>query len=374
VTGTSSRTINFARALTGKGHRTFILTFKENPEAEPLEDYNGIVIIRLDTYMPVKFYEERMKTELRFLLRGGFMKLLSKIRHVVSRWNIDILHYASYFPSLIGILVKKLTAWPFIADLHASASMEALSRGKYTYFVECLMLEKIICRTADAVVVTTPELGEYLSSRYGGNIHVVPDCINTDWLVPKPEIGHEIKRRHGIDEGEYVLFFHGSPYPENIRALGEISKILNSLNNIGFKTKAIIAGKFCNKPVKNPNMVYAGYVDDLPGYISSADLAILPVRMKSAGLRTRLMEYLACGLPVVTTEEGVTGFRFTVESGCVVVAGDTKDMIVKVASLLEDEDLRRRMSLIARRVAEDNFSPKVAAERLEKVFMEVLEK
>jgi len=51
-----------------------------------------------------------------------------------------------------------------------------------------------------------------------------------------------------------------------------------------------------------------GFVDDLASYLRAADVYVCPLRLGS-GMRTRVIEALACGCVVVSTPEGVVGLE-----------------------------------------------------------------
>jgi glycosyltransferase involved in cell wall biosynthesis len=97
-----------------------------------------------------------------------------------------------------------------------------------------------------------------------------------------------------------------------------------------------------------PNVVaVTGISDDqlLQAY-QSADLLVLPLEDCTANCA--LLEGLACGLPVVTTDVG--GIRDYVDPSCAVVVHpkDVDGMCDAIVALSHDEPLRRQMSASSR--------------------------
>ena len=86
-----------------------------------------------------------------------------------------------------------------------------------------------------------------------------------------------------------------------------------------------------------PNVEVRGYVKDLNAVYDSSDIAIAPMRF-GGGLKGKVAEAMAHGLPVVTNTVCLEGFGLT--PGENVMVGDTPDeMASAVASLFEEPTL-----------------------------------
>lgn len=91
--------------------------------------------------------------------------------------------------------------------------------------------------------------------------------------------------------------------------------------------------------------------DLLPLYMDAADVAVVPSLYESFGMVA--LEALACGVPVVASATG--GLQLTVhdgENGYLVPAGHAPAFAERLADLLRNPVLARRMALAARRSAE----------------------
>lgn len=94
------------------------------------------------------------------------------------------------------------------------------------------------------------------------------------------------------------------------------------------------------------SMVFCGWWEDVPGLLAAATVSVLTSRHE--GLPRAVVESLAAGVPVVATavdgtvevvHEGVNGF--------LVEPGDVAGLADRVAALLADDDLRRRLAAAA---------------------------
>lgn len=98
--------------------------------------------------------------------------------------------------------------------------------------------------------------------------------------------------------------------------------------------------------------------DDLPAYYHACDLFVLPASQRSEAFGTVLLEAMACGVPVISTELG-TGTSWVNqdgETGLVVPPADSAALVGAIRRLLDDGGLRERMGRAARARVEAEFS------------------
>jgi glycosyltransferase involved in cell wall biosynthesis len=86
-----------------------------------------------------------------------------------------------------------------------------------------------------------------------------------------------------------------------------------------------------------------------------------------------LTRAFACAVPVVSSD--IAGYRdvMTDETGLLVPPGEPAALAEAVVTLLEDEELRRRLGAAARVVAVERYSWSSIAERLSDVYRLVVE-
>ncbi len=109
-----------------------------------------------------------------------------------------------------------------------------------------------------------------------------------------------------------------------------------------------------------------GYRDDATRLIAAADLYVLASHHE--GLPVTVMEALALGVPVVAPAVG--GLRQAVadgESGLLVAPGDPTALAEAIGRVVDDEDLRRRLSMGAQRAGEQYASVQAVA-RIEALY------
>jgi glycosyltransferase involved in cell wall biosynthesis len=85
-----------------------------------------------------------------------------------------------------------------------------------------------------------------------------------------------------------------------------------------------------------------------------------------AGLKGKVTQSLAAGLPVVTTSLGAEGLTAT-DGEDIFIADEDEELAERVIRLLTDDVLWASMSAAGQRLAEDLFSPRVMLQRLDEI-------
>jgi glycosyltransferase involved in cell wall biosynthesis len=98
------------------------------------------------------------------------------------------------------------------------------------------------------------------------------------------------------------------------------------------------------------HVVVLGYVNDLEPLFDSCRLSIAPLRY-GAGLKGKITQSLAWGLPVVTSPTGAEGLAI-VDREHAMIAADPAEMARRIVELYQDEVLWQRLSEDGRRYAE----------------------
>lgn len=90
----------------------------------------------------------------------------------------------------------------------------------------------------------------------------------------------------------------------------------------------------------------AGYVDDLPGYLTRQAVCVIPLR-SGAGTRIKALEAMALAMPLVTTSKGVEGLDVVDGEHCL-VADTAEGFAAAVCRILDDPAWSEAMGCRAR--------------------------
>jgi glycosyltransferase involved in cell wall biosynthesis len=114
------------------------------------------------------------------------------------------------------------------------------------------------------------------------------------------------------------------------------------------------------------SITVTGYVPDLLPYLEQAAVMVVPVRAAS-GMRVRILEALARGIPVVTTTTGVEGIA-AVSDEHLLVADEPAAFAHAVARLLREPELGERLAHNGRRLVQEKYDWQAALPKLEEVY------
>lgn len=103
--------------------------------------------------------------------------------------------------------------------------------------------------------------------------------------------------------------------------------------------------------VEGKNVRTPGFVDDLPGVLSLADVAVCPLTMGS-GTKLKMLDYLAAGLPIVTTDVGTQGLPLE-DGETALVRNSWDEFASAIDTLFESEDRRASLAANAKRLGEE---------------------
>jgi glycosyltransferase involved in cell wall biosynthesis len=179
------------------------------------------------------------------------------------------------------------------------------------------MTEFLAYRLADHVLFISADERQPAIDTFGlqeRRCHVLP--YGTD-LREQPEAGSEskeIRSRHNLpDHARILLFFGPLGYAPNQQALDRIiGELLPYREQLGDDVHLFICGGGLPAAYRSGEWMqatgfhYLGFVEDLDTYLQACDLMINPME-SGAGIKTKVIEAIAAGLPVVSTVNGALG-------------------------------------------------------------------
>ncbi len=169
-------------------------------------------------------------------------------------------------------------------------------------------IERFACKVSDMVVTVSNEDKEKLVQIGipGDKITMIPHGVD---LENYSEVkGSEIREKLGIERDALVLFFHGVyDYKPNRDALFRIvNNIFVALRQKGINVVVLATGQNPPQGLKRERVFLTGAVENLPDFIDSSDICIVPLT-GGGGTRLKILEYFAAKKPVISTSKGIEG-------------------------------------------------------------------
>ncbi len=171
-------------------------------------------------------------------------------------------------------------------------------------------VEKSACRETLHTLVCSDSDSLRLSELYGldpARALLVPNGVDTEACpFTDPDDRPARRRALGIGPGLLALFL-GSYHPPNIKAVGHISEMAREVPAVRFVVVGSVAKYFRYRPIPD-NLGFAGEVGEAEKalWLACSDVALNPVTTGS-GTNLKMFEYIAAGLPVLSTPFGARG-------------------------------------------------------------------
>lgn len=251
-------------------------------------------------------------------------KSLSSIKLIKS--NDKIVIEGSIF--LPFIVMAKLLRKRVIYDTHGS--IVEVSKGlkgvKNFIFRRVIggFLDSISTKLSD-VVITVSEDDAQIFKRYtrnNGKVVVVRHAINVE-KIPFYEVPNEKVRK---------AIFVGNLYSvQNYEAVKIILKVAEIMKDVEFVIVGDGKELFKDYP---PNVKFVGKVPSLHEFYKEADVCFIPLTT-GTGVKTKVLECMAYGRPVITTKKGIEGLHDVEKLDGIYIIMDANNIINYIGLLTQ---------------------------------------
>ena len=242
--------------------------------------------------------------------------------------------FSAHFPDSLSLAYdRKLRATPVTRPVSAAAAFIRRQQWRRA--------ETHIARLAARCIVT----GEADSHAFGGGrAPSVAIGNGTDWTERPPV--YQLR-----DTGR-VLGFHGNlAWLPNVSAVEFIGRHVLPLVRREIPDAGLEVAGGGNSPriraiAALPGVHLHGYVEDLASFLSQCDLYVAPM-LEGSGVKNKLLEAMAAGMPVVANPMGVEGLD-AAGRALVAIGPDAPAMARYIVDLLRSPDRRAQMSAAVR--------------------------
>ena len=239
-------------------------------------------------------------------------------------------------------------------------------------------VEKQVYKKTDLLSANNPAMAKYcdeLSKRTGQTVVNFPPLDLSHFKNFPRDLA--LRSALGIAEGDQVIVYMGSFfYFSGLRdALDEFAKVSKTSSNLKF---LLVGGGEQDSELRQrvatlgltEKVIFTGFVgyQDLPRYLSIADVAVNtlePTLVANVAFPNKVLQYMAAGLPVVSTKLDGLYSVFENQTG-IVWAEDARAVIREASKLVEQSSVgfgRATANLSDSALSE--FNPAVAVDKLE---------
>jgi glycosyltransferase involved in cell wall biosynthesis len=370
--GTPIRIQREAEALTARGHEVHIVTYSLGT-ADPV---SGVTVHRTPrlpgyrTTSPGPTYQKLLALD---------SMLVATLFRLLRAQPIDVIHAHHYEGLLVARAAKAFTKTPIVYDAHTMLGSElAFFRlglpGRFTVPLGHY-LDRRLPKLADHIISVTETIRDHLIA---GNvvsdaqISVIGNGVELEQFRPDlhPPWASDALRRivftgnlapyQGVDillQGFAAAASRRRDIRLRIVTDSDFSAYEPSARQLGIRDLI--------------EVVSAPSFADVPAFLETAHVAVNP-RLEADGIPLKLLNYMAAGKPIVSFKGSAPGLIHE-HTAWLIAGSDPADFGRGILALLEDPERAQAMGRRARSLAEQHYRWPVLAERIERIYQDLLE-
>lgn len=377
------RPYNFVRHLARAGHRVTLATLYEDDAEraaiQPLQA-EGIKVIAVPLSRNRKLFNLLATLPTSKPLQANFCwqpEFAALIDQHLSGQKFDVIHVEHLRGACYALQAKfkiqnsKLqipVVWDSVDSIthlfEQAAQQSQSAKGKLMTAFELPRTrrhEGWLATQFDRVLVTSPvdkHALEAISPQHAP-IEVVPNGVELDYFAPDAT----------PREPDTLVFSGKMSYHANVTAaLHLVNEIMPAVWAQRPQVTLTIAGKDPTPEVQAlvsrhaGKVIVTGSVPDMRDYLRKASLAVVPV-VYGAGIQNKVLEAIACGTPVVTSDKTVRSLQPGYEQA-LCVASSPQKFAQAILQLLSDDAARERLGRAGRAYVETHHDWRDIVERL----------
>ncbi|GJL58142.1 MAG: glycosyl transferase group 1 [Nitrospirales bacterium] len=309
------------------------------------------------------------------------LRVIWALQDIVLRHDINLIHGHDYKSDFFAYCLKILLRKRELAVMSTAHAWVMLGpRGAFYRWLDLFLMK----RFDHLIAVSTATKEEMVSAGVPESmITMIHNAIDTNVWSPSV-VRVTLRKELGLGSEYPVIGYVGRIMPEKdletwLRAAALVFKrfkearfLLVGEGSEGSTTLSQLV-KLAKELGISDRVIYPGYRSILQPVYAAFDLFVLS--SKREGLPNSILEAMAMGLPVVTTD--VAGAKELVvdgETGFVVSQGNVNELAEAMVKILENKQLRAQMGTAGRLRVEAQFSFAKRLASVEDLYEKILEK
>jgi glycosyltransferase involved in cell wall biosynthesis len=222
--------------------------------------------------------------------------------------------------------------------------------------------EKFAVKHADSIIALCSDIYKHFAT-LNKRIFLVPNFVDET----------RFKRRENKaqcsedDEGKTVGLI--GPFGKDWAAganTNTLDFVYRNVDKFDERIKFTVIGACDYKPIRSERIQYVGYLKRFQDYVDQLtllDAVLVASTFPTSGPLTKILEPMACSLPVFTTPVGAVGLDHITSEEDIFISEES-GLVTKVNESLFDSDLMERVGKNARRTIEKHYGVEVNKEKL----------
>jgi glycosyltransferase involved in cell wall biosynthesis len=271
---------------------------------------------------------------------------------------------ADIFGFLTYYVLSKVLKFKIIFESHALVHKEKAQLSKVKSLLYFL-LELFIGKKANTVIALSGESFRFFK-RLNENTFLIPVFVDE-------KLFHDT-RSHNNGKHKNPIKIIGLVGPFDILANSyQLDFLYTNIDKFTENIQFLIIGR-CSRRIAVDKVKYTGYLESKQDYaktIRELDALMVPTRLATFGPQNKILEAMACSIPVFTTPQGLIGLDFARPSENIFVYEET-ELVEKVNELVLDEILLKKIGENARETVERFYSKSLCKKKMLNILKGIL--
>ncbi|MCA9498452.1 MAG: GT4 family glycosyltransferase PelF [Saprospiraceae bacterium] len=308
------------------------------------------------------------------------LSVISALRDIVHRHDINLIHGHDYKSDFFAYLVKLLLRKRKLAVISTAHAWVMLGpRGTFYRWLDLFLMK----RFDHLIAVSEATKEEMVSTGVPKSmITMIHNAIDTKAWAPIVADSMTFRKELGIGKEYPVIGYVGRIMPEKdletwlraaalvVKQFKEVRFLLIGEGSEGSNTLSQLVELAKELGIAD-RVIFPGYRSILQPVYAAFDLFVLSSRRE--GLPNSILEAMAMGLPVVTTDvAGAKELVVNEKTGIVVPQGNVNELAKAMIRILEDKPTRLQMGQAGRMRIENQFAFSKRLECVEDLYENVL--
>jgi glycosyltransferase involved in cell wall biosynthesis len=362
---THSQVVAYLAGLARDGHTIHLLTFEPAQDDDRRRALEADLAARGISWHALRYHK---RPSLPATIFDALVGAAFAVR-LIRRERIEAIHARNHVPAAMALIARRLTGCRLIFDLRGLMAEEYADAGRWRPggipFRMTKRVEAAAIRASDAIVVLTRRVREYLfGERQAPPVEVIPCCADIGAIQALAGRREETRQELAVGDRPVLLYvgkFTGWYMEQEmvdffVAAREHVPGLLFLILTQADREPALqaLAARGVGQADYRIAQAPPG---EIGRYLAAADAGISFIRpclSKISSSPTKIGEYLAAGLPVISgtgigdvdalLSDGTTGVLIT-EFG----APGYRTAAVRMAELIADPQTRGRCQELARR-------------------------
>lgn len=318
-TGPVNVLYNIIKNLARTEYNPIILTLSKEKNNSVIKDFEALNI-------PIKSLDLN-----RYF---GYFEAGVKITKAVKQINPDIIHTHCFRSTLFSTLF--LQKFKRIATIHCDYDIDfMLTYGKVPGFIMAKLMDYSLIKT-DKRIACSEYLKNIINKKKNFTVEAINNGIDTKIFHPEPDKKALRKKLNlPLDKTLWIWVGALTPRKSPLTLVNAIKNLDSNTNYFIFCGDGVLKEKIIEEIKNIPNVLLTGSINNIQEYLQASDYYIST--SLSEGLPLSVLEGMACGLPVISSDIPQHEFLFKSNIGLLYPVNDSEKLKGCISEILLSE-------------------------------------